>query len=143
MTFFWSFLYDEFNLICCSVIQSCLTVCDPADCSTPGLPVLHRLRELAQTQVHRVSDAVHPSHPLPPLLLLPSILPAIWVFSSESALFCWMNTTYMMSRYYWEETWGVCGFITVLMRLCWVASACPSLQPYGLSPPGSSARGIL
>ena len=38
--------------------------CDPMDCSTPGLPVHHQLPELAQTHVHRVSDAIQPSHPL-------------------------------------------------------------------------------
>ena len=47
-----------------SVIQLCLTLCDPMDCSTPGLPVHHQLLELAQTHVHSVSDALQPSHPL-------------------------------------------------------------------------------
>ena len=41
-----------------SVAQSCLTLCDPMDCSTPGFPVLHQLQELAQTPVRRVSDAI-------------------------------------------------------------------------------------
>ena len=52
----------------------------------PGLPVHHQLPELAQTHVHRVRDAIQPSHPLLRLLLLPSISPSIRVFSSESAL---------------------------------------------------------
>ena len=47
-----------------SVTQSCLTLCDPMDCSTPGLPVHHQLQELVQTHVHQVSDAIQPSHPL-------------------------------------------------------------------------------
>ena len=47
-----------------SVAQSCLTLCDPMDCSTPGFPVYHQLLELTQTHVHQVSDAVQPSHPL-------------------------------------------------------------------------------
>ena len=51
-----------------SVAQSCLTLCNPMDCSTPGLPVHRQLLELAQTHVHRVSDAIQPSH----LLLSPS-----------------------------------------------------------------------
>ena len=55
-----------------SVAQSCLTLCDPMNHSTPGLPVHHQLPEFAQTHVHRVSDAIQPSHPLSPLLLLPS-----------------------------------------------------------------------
>ena len=46
------------------VTQSCLTLCDPMNCSTPGLPVRHRLPEFTQTHVHRVSDAIQPSHPL-------------------------------------------------------------------------------
>ena len=47
-----------------SVAHPCLTLCDPMDCSTPGLPVHHQLPELTQTHVHRVSDAIQPSHPL-------------------------------------------------------------------------------
>ena len=56
------------------------------DCSTPGLPVHHQLPEFAQTPVHRVGDAIQPSHPCRPLLLLPSIFASIRVFSIESAL---------------------------------------------------------
>ena len=44
-----------------SVAQSCLTLCDPMDCSTPGFPVHHQLQELAQTHVHRVGDATDSS----------------------------------------------------------------------------------
>ena len=47
-----------------SVAQSCPTLCDPMNRSTPGLPVHHQLPEFTQTHVHRVSDAVQPSHPL-------------------------------------------------------------------------------
>ena len=47
-----------------SVIQSCPTLCNPMNCSTPGLPVHHQLPEFTQTQVHQVSDAIQPSHPL-------------------------------------------------------------------------------
>ena len=47
-----------------SVTQSCQTLGDPMDCSTPGFPVHHWLLELAQTHTHRVSDAIQPSHPL-------------------------------------------------------------------------------
>ena len=46
------------------VAQSCLSLCDPTDCSAPGLPVHHQLPELTQTHVHRVGDAIQPSHPL-------------------------------------------------------------------------------
>ena len=47
-----------------SVAQSCLTFCNPMDCSTPGFPVHHQLPDLAQTHVHWVGDAIQPSHPL-------------------------------------------------------------------------------
>ena len=47
-----------------SVAQSCPTFCDPMNCSTPGLPVHPQLPEFTQTQVHRVGDAIQPSHPL-------------------------------------------------------------------------------
>ena len=64
--------------LCCvqlsSVAQSCLTLCDPMDCSTPGLPVHHQLPEFTQTHVHWVGDAIQPSYPLsspsPPSLSL-------------------------------------------------------------------------
>ena len=54
--------------------------------STPGLPVHHQLPEFTQTHVHRVSDAIQPSHLCRPLLLLPPIPPSIRVFSNESTL---------------------------------------------------------
>ena len=69
-----------------SVAQSCPTLCDPVDCSMPGLPVHHQLPEFTQTHVHRVSDAIQPSHPLlspsPPA----SVFPSIRVFANESVL---------------------------------------------------------
>ena len=74
-----------------SVAQSCLTLCNPMDCSTPGFPVHHQLLELAQIHVHHVGDAIQPSYLIfipshPTLLLLPSIFPSIGVFSNESVL---------------------------------------------------------
>ena len=70
-----------------SVSQSCPALCDPMNRSTPGLPVYHQLPEFTQTHVHRVSDAIQPSHPLSSPLLLPPIPPSIRVFSNEST-FC-------------------------------------------------------
>ena len=68
-----------------SVAQSCPTLYDPVDCSTPGFPVHHQLPKLAQTHVHRVvMPSNHPILCCP--LLLPSIFPSIRVFSSESVL---------------------------------------------------------
>ena len=64
-----------------SVAQSCPTLCDPMNRSTPGLPVHHQLPESTQTHVHRVSDAIQPSHPQSS----PSPL-SIRVFPNESTL---------------------------------------------------------
>ena len=69
-----------------SVAQSCPTLCDPMNHSTPGLPVHHQLPEFTQSHVHRVSDAIQPSHPLLSPLLLPPVPPRIRVFSNESTL---------------------------------------------------------
>ena len=70
-----------------SVAQSCLTLCDPMDCSMPGLPVHHQLPEFTQTHAHWVSEAIQPYLTLcRPLLLPPSIFPSIRIFSNESAL---------------------------------------------------------
>ena len=66
--------------------RSVTTDCDPMGCSTPGFPVHHQLLELAQTHVHRVSDAIQTSHPASSLLLLPSVFPSIRVFFNESVL---------------------------------------------------------
>ena len=69
-----------------SVAQSCPTLCDPMNHSTPGLPVHHKLPEFTQTHAHQIGDAIQPSHPLsspsPPALVPPSIR----VFSNESNL---------------------------------------------------------
>ena len=82
----WIACFHKVSVQFSSVAQSCLTLCEPMNCSTPGLPVHHRLPEFTQTHVHRVSDAIQPSHPLRPLLLLPPIPPSIRVFFSESTL---------------------------------------------------------
>ena len=64
-----------------SVAQSCPTLCDPMDSSMPAFSVHHQLLELAQTHVHRVGDAIEPSHPCHTLFLLPSIFSSIGIFS--------------------------------------------------------------
>ena len=69
-----------------SISQSCPTLCDPMDCSTLGLPVYHQPLEPTQTHVHRVGDAIQPSHPLSSPSPLASIFPSIRVFCSESIL---------------------------------------------------------
>ena len=73
------------------VSQSCLTLCDPMDCSMPGLPVHHQLPELAQTHVHRVSDTIQPSHPL----LSPS--PPAFNLSQHQGLFKWVSSSHQVA----------------------------------------------
>ena len=69
-----------------SVAQSCLTLWDPMNRSTPGLPVHHQLPEFTQTHAHWVGDAIQASHLCHPLLLLPPTTPSIRVFSNKSTL---------------------------------------------------------
>ena len=76
------FKHLKFFCVFSSVTQSCLTLCDPMGCITPGFPVPHQLPELAQTHVHQVSDAIQPSHPLSPAFsCLQSFLASGFFFS--------------------------------------------------------------
>ena len=78
-----------------SVTQSCLTLCNPMDCSTPGFPVHHQLPEFAQTHVHQVSDAIQPSHPL----LSPS--PSTFNLSQglfNQGLFQWGSSSHQVAK---------------------------------------------
>ena len=100
-TLFWHFSHTLEILICLSfnqfssVAQSCPTLCDPMNCSTPGLPVHHQLLEFTQTHVHRVSDAIQPSHPLSsPSLPAPNP-------SQHQRLFQWS-----MLRMRWPKYWS-------------------------------------
>ena len=79
---------------CCfsSVAQSCLTLCDPMNRSTPGLPVHKKLPELAQTHVHQVGDAIQPSHPL----LTPS--PPDFSLSQHQGLFQWVSSSHQVAK---------------------------------------------
>ena len=69
-----------------SVTQSCPTLSDPMNCSTPGVPVHHQLPEFTQTHVHQVRDAIQPSYPLSSPFPPAAIPPSIRVFSNESTL---------------------------------------------------------
>ena len=73
---------------CCSVLQWCLTLCDPMDCRMPGFPVLHYLLHFAPTHVHWVSDAIQPSHPL-----LPLSPPALNISQHQSFPMSWLFTS--------------------------------------------------
>ena len=74
------------------VTQSCPTLCDPMDRSTPGLPVHHQLPELTQTHVHRVGDAIQPSHPLS----FPS--PPTFNLSQHQDLFKWVSSSHQVAK---------------------------------------------
>ena len=75
-----------------SVTQSCLTLCDPMDCSTPGFPVHHQFPELAQIHVHWVSDANQPSHPLS------SPSPPAFNLSQHQGLFQWVSSSHQVAK---------------------------------------------
>ena len=75
-----------------SVAQSCLTLCDPMNRSTPGLPVHHQLPEFTQIHVHRVSDAIQPCHPLS------SPSPPAPNLSQHPGLFQWVNSSHEMAK---------------------------------------------
>ena len=75
-----------------SVAQLCLTLCNPMDCSTPGLPVHHQHLEFTQTHVHWVSDAIQASHPL----LSPS--PPAPNPSQHQGLFQWVSSSYEVAK---------------------------------------------
>ena len=74
-----------------SVTQSCLTLCNPMDCSTPGSPVHHQLPELAQTHVHWVSD-IQPSHPLS------SPSPPVFNLSQIQGLLQWVSSSHQVAK---------------------------------------------
>ena len=75
-----------------SVTQSCPTLCDPMNRSTPGLPIHHQLPEFTQTHVHRVSDAIQPSH------LLSSPSPPAPNPSHHQSLFQWVNSSHEVAK---------------------------------------------
>ena len=75
-----------------SVAQSCPTLCNPMNCSTPGLPVHHQLPEFTQTHIHQVSDAIQPSHPLS------SPSPPAPNPSQYQSLFQWVNSSHEVAK---------------------------------------------
>ena len=75
-----------------SIAQSCRTLCDPMDCSTPGLPIHHQLPEFPQTHVHWVGDAIQPSHPLS------SPLPPAFNLSQNQGLFQRVSSFHQVAK---------------------------------------------
>ena len=82
-----------------SFAQSCPTLCDPMNRSTPGLPVHHQLLEFTQTHVHRVSDAIQPSHPLS------SPSPPAPNPSEHQSLFRWVNSSHEVAKVLEFQLW--------------------------------------
>ena len=80
------------NIHFSSVSQSCPTLCNPMDCSTPGFPVHHQLLECAQTHVHQVEDVIQSPH----LLLSPS--PPAFSLSQQQGLFEWVSSSYQVAK---------------------------------------------
>ena len=81
-------MFSQFS----SVAQSCLTLCDPMDCSTPGFPVHHQLPELSQTHIHWIGDAIQPSHPLS------SPFPFTFILSQHQGLFQWISSLHQVAK---------------------------------------------
>ena len=88
----WYIYTMEYSVQFSSVAQSCPTLCDPMNCSTPGLPVHHQLPEFTHTHAHRVSDAIQPSHPLS------SPSPPAPNPSQHQGLFQWLNSSHQVAK---------------------------------------------
>ena len=84
----WDLVTCQFS----SVAQSCPTLCDPMECSTPGFPVPHQLPEFTQTHVHWVSNAIQPSHPLS------SPSPPAFNLAQHQGLFKWVSSSHQVAK---------------------------------------------
>ena len=112
-----------------SVTQSCPTLCNTMNCSTPDLPVHHQLPEFTQTHVHQVSDAIQPSYPLS------SPSPPAPNPSQHQGLFQWVNSSHEVAKVLeFQLKW----------KWKWSNSVVSNpLRPMDCSPPSSSVHGIL
>ena len=104
-----------------SVTQSCPTLCDPMNCRMPGLPVHHQLPEFTQTHVHRVGNAIRPSHPVVPFSSCPQSLPASGSFPmSQLTNVVHANSFCHCCHFYFVD----------FSFLLWIVLICPSLFFY-------------
>ena len=85
-------IYILLRYCCCSAAQLCPILCEPMDCSTPGLPVHHHLQELSQVHIHGVGDAIQPSHPL----LFPS--PPAFSLSQDHGFFQLVKSLHQVAK---------------------------------------------
>ena len=131
-------MFNQFS----SVAQLGPTLCDPMNCSTPGLPVHHQLLDFTQTHVHWVGDAIQPSHPLSTLLLLPPILPSIRDFTKRfHSLMLFFNVVIYrknsVSKEYNLEHKNLSSIVSEVAQSC--PTHCDSMD---CSPPGFSDMGF-
>ena len=103
----WDILSVQFS----SVTQSCPTLCDPINRSTPGLPVYHQVPEFTQTHVHRVSDAIQPCHPLS------SPSPPAPNPSQHQSLFQWVNSSHEVAKVLEFQLFGLPQMVYCLYLL--------------------------
>ena len=96
---------------CCSVAQSCPTLCDPMNCSMPGFPVLHYLLEFSHTHVHWVGDAIQSFHPLS------SPSPPAFNLSQHQGLFQWGGSSHLVAKILEYSPWPVTNPLSVSMNL--------------------------
>ena len=92
--------YESKGVQFSSVAQSCPTLCDSMNCSTPGLPVHHQLLDFTQTHVHQVGNAIQPSYPL----LSPS--PPAFNLSQHQGLFQWVSSSHQVAKY-WSFSFNI------------------------------------
>ena len=114
-----------------SVAQLCPTLCNPMDCSTPGLPVHHQLPELTQTHVHWVNDAIQPSHPLS------SPSPPAFYLSQHQGHFQWVSSSHQVAKVLefqlqHQSFWGI--FRTDFLSDGLVGSPCSPRDSQEYSP---------
>ena len=113
------------------VAQSCLTLCNPMDPSTPGLPVHHQLSKLAQTHVHLVGDVIQPSHHLL------SLSSPTFNLSQHQGLFQWVSSSHQVAKY-WSFSFNIsssnehAGLIS--FRMDWLLSPCSPRDSQESSP---------
>ena len=98
-----------------SVAQSCLTLCDPMNRSTSGLPVHHQLPEFTQTHVHQVSDAIQPSHPLS------SPSPPALKPSQHQSLFQWVNSSHEVAKVLEFQLYSFSNMVDPWITWVWTA----------------------
>ena len=102
--------YMCYIYMCCSVTQSYPTLCDPIDCSTPGLPVPHQHPKFAQVHVHCIGSAIQPSHPLTPSS------PCALNLSQHQGLFQGVGYLHQAPKY-WSFSFSILVILEVLQHI--------------------------